>query len=296
MAGRSKAGELFKQQIYFQNNVTLAPIPIRDPNKRFKQHQNRTMQELVLDLLCKTKSNEPYFRHLKPKYFRNFKTREYMVSIHNEMYSEAAQVLRSLRQTLTEAYSAEVGDSLLERYDSEPDVGSQQAGTSSFSGISLDASDRYLNGRGNFVILGMDKVGKNLNQVRRHGEDARSLQLRSTASDMSGRTGNTIPEPPGEGDTMTELSGRTTIPSLGPTSTITATSEFTSPEWQLKGDSEAEEKMRRMVQEAQAKQDTNNNTAGSKVPLNNSNTIITVQERETPPATPLGSEGSALSL
>ena len=69
MAGRSKAGELFKQQIYFQNNVTLAPIPIRDPNRRFERHQNRTMQELVLDLLCKEKSNEPYFCHLKPKYF-----------------------------------------------------------------------------------------------------------------------------------------------------------------------------------------------------------------------------------
>ena len=220
-----------------------------------------------------------------------------MVSIHNEMYSEAAQVLRNLRQTLTEAYSAEVGDSLLDRYDSEPDGGSQQAGTSSFSGISLDVSDRYLNGRGNFVILGMDKVGKNLNQVRKHGEDARSLQLRSTASDMSGRTGNTIPEPPGEGDNMTELSGRTTIPSLGPTSTITATSEFTSPEWQLKGDIEAEEKMRRLVQEAQeATQDTNNNKAESKTYPNDSKTIITVQEGETPPATPLGSEGSALSL
>ena len=121
MAGRSKAGKLFQQQVYFQNNVTIAPIPIRDPNKRFKEHDNRTMQELVLDLLCKEKSNEPYFRHLKRKYFQNYKTKEYLVSIHREMYTQAAGVLRNLKQILTDKYSENVGNALLDGTDTEQD-------------------------------------------------------------------------------------------------------------------------------------------------------------------------------
>ena len=290
MAGRSKAGELFKQQIFFQNNVTLAPIPIRDPNRRFEEHHNRTMQELILDLLCAEKSKEPFFRHLKPKYFRNFKTREYMVSIHNEMYHEAANVLRNLKQVLTDKYSAEVGDALMDRHENEPEMGSHQGATASFSGISLDVSDRYLNGQGNFVILGIEKIGTNLDQVRGHGEDARSLQLRSTASDMTGHTGNTIPEPPGEGDNITEASGRTTIPSLGPTSTITATSEFTSPEWQLKGDTMAEAKLRKRVMDAQVRQGAPHDAGESKA------TVATAISDGTNPETPTGSEESAFSI
>ena len=218
-----------------------------------------------------------------------------MVSIHNEMYTDAAQVLRNLKQTLTEAYSEEVGDALMDKYESEPELSSYQGGTSSFSGISLDVSDRYLNGQGNFVILVMDKIGQNLKQVRGHGEDARSLQLRSTASDMTGRTGTTIPQPPGEGDNMTEASGRTTIPSVGPTSIVTAASEFNSPQWQLKGDTEAEIKMRRLVIEAKEKQDAMcQGNEKNKTPEDNQDN--TVEQKGEPPDTPPGSEGSAVSL
>ena len=293
MAGRMKAGELFKQQVYFQNNVTLAPIPIRDPSRRFERHQNRTMQELILDLLCKEKSNEPYFRHLKRKYFRNFKTQEYMVSIHREMYTQAAEVLRNLKKILTETYSEEVGEALLEGTGAEEEAQSYQEANSSFSGISLDASDRYLNGHGNFVILGMERIGRNLLQVRGHGEDARTLQLNSTTSGMSGNTGNTIPEPPGEGDTMTEISGRTTIPSLGPTSMVMDTSEVTAPEWQLRGDKAAEDRMRRQVMEAHARKEVPIDPRGTETQTTDiqlpPDTTHNTDEKQ--PNSPTGSDG-----
>ena len=259
-AGKVKAGELFNQQVHFQNNATLAPIPIRDPNKRFEAHGNRTMQELVLDLICKEKDDEPYFRHLTRKFYRNYKTQEYMVSIHTSMYTHAAAVLRKLKQTLTETYSAEVGDALLDGRGTEPEEHSYQGGTSSFSGISLDASDRYMNGPGRFVIEGMERVGKTLAQVRAHGEDARTLQLNSTTSGRTGETGQTIPDPPGDGDTETVISGRTTIPSIGQVSMVTDTSGITTQGWQLKGDSVAEERMRKIVMEAQARTDVSEGT------------------------------------
>ena len=298
MAGRSKAGELFKQQVYFQNNVTFASIPIRDPTRRFKEHGDRTMQELVLDLLCEEKSNEPYFRHLKRKYFRNFKTQEYMVSIHREMYPKAAEVLRNLKQILIDTYSAEVGNALLDGTDTEQDGFSYQGGTSSFSGISLDASDRYLNGHGNFVILGMDQIGQNLSQVRGHGEDARTLQLNSTTSGMTGHTGNTIPMPPLEGDTITEVSGRTTIPSIGFTSMVTDTSEVTAPEWQLKGDRAAEERIRKIVMDAQQEIEEPIDPGENETSVSETQAVLknTHDVKEKPPDSPEGSDGDDFYL
>ena len=254
MAGQSKAGEIFKQQIYFQNNVTLAPIPVRDPNQRFEKHQNRTMQELILDLVCKEKKNEPYFRHLKKKYHRNFKTKEYMVSIHNEIYTQAAQVLRTLKKTLTETYSPEVGDALKDHTEQEPDLQSTYGGTASFSGISLDASDRYLNGDGQFIILGMERIGQNLSQVRGHGEDTRSFQVTSTATGYTGHTGQTIPDIPRDGESTTRSSGRTPMPSIGPTSMVTDDSDLTSPQWQLFGSKEEEDKLKQKIHDAQKQQ------------------------------------------
>jgi hypothetical protein len=235
------------------------------------------MQELVLDLICKEKDDEPYFRHLTRKFFRNYKTQEYMVSIHTSMYTHAAAVLRNLRQILTETYSAEVGNALLDRRDTEPDEYSHQGGTSSFSGISLDASDRYMNGPGRFVIEGMERVGKTLAQVRGHGEDARTLQLNSTTSGMTGETGKTIPEPPEEGDTGTETSGRTTIPSIGPVSMVTDNSGITTQEWQLKGDRAAEERIRKIVMQTQARKED-------------------AEEKDKPPDSPTGSDGEICQI
>ena len=68
MTGRRRAADLFAQHIHFQSHSTYAPIPIRDPMQKFPSQNNCSMQELVLDLLCEEIDNEPYFRHLQPKY------------------------------------------------------------------------------------------------------------------------------------------------------------------------------------------------------------------------------------
>ena len=196
MAARRRAGELFRQHIHFQSYSTYAPIPIRDPMQRFQTQNNRTMQELVLDLLCEEKDNEPYFRHLKKRYFRNFRTTEYTISIHNEMFHLASTVLRNLKGVLTERYHQEVGDALMEQDDATASD-TFDAGTASFSGISLETDDRYMNGKGKFVILGLERISQNQASLAdiRQEEDDRSLNPRSSATGMTGHTGQTIPEP-----------------------------------------------------------------------------------------------------
>ena len=154
-----------------------------------------------------------------------------------------------------------------------------------------------MNGPGNFVIVGMERIGKTLAQVRGHGEDARTLQLNSTTSGRTGETGQTIPDPPGEGDTVTEMSGRTTIPSIGPTTMVTETSEVTAPEWQLKGDKAAEERIRKLVMEAQARKDDTADTGRTgfhiqmhMLPEDN------IGVKDKPPDTPAGHDGEELSI
>ena len=195
MTGRRRAADLFAQHIHFQSHSTYAPIPIRNPMQKFPSQNNRSMQELVLDLLCEEIDNEPYFRHLRPKYFRNFKTKEYEVSIHNEMFQPAMNILRHLKEELTKRYDAEVGEALMERDDTETE-GQYETTTASFSGISLETDDRYMNGKGKFIIVGLEKVQNTQTslQDRRRVDEDRSLNPRSTGSGMSGHTGQTVPE------------------------------------------------------------------------------------------------------
>ena len=246
MPGRVKAAELFKQQIYFQNHTTVAPIPVRDPMQRFESQENKTMQQLILDLLCKDHSNEPYFRHIRKKYYRNFKTKEYEVSIHNEMYPKAMKILKNLKATMTEKYGTEVGEALMEKQLSSP-IDENDLTSLSQSGISLEADDRYLNGAGKFIILGMENVhtdGKStLEELKQQGEDGRSLQVRSTATGLTGNTGNTVPEPLYERDIVdpsTEKRGNHSTNKSTNTNTSASTSGDTNErEWRAVGDAKA---------------------------------------------------------
>ena len=112
MKSRQTAKELLKQQIRFQTNTIEAPIPIKDPYQRFQEYNNRSLMELVLDLQCREKDNEPYFRHIAKKWTREYDDRRYEVSIHTNMYSEAASVLRRLAEVLTEEYGPEVANAI----------------------------------------------------------------------------------------------------------------------------------------------------------------------------------------
>ena len=232
MPGRQQAADLFQQQVHFQKGPLWAPLPIRDPTQRFPNQGNRTMQELILDLLCDEKDQEPYFRHLKRKWFRNYNIVEYEVSIHNEMHGQAATILRSLKRVLTEKYDESVGQALQEREEIVLD-GQYDAGTASFSGISLETDDRYMNGKGKFIIEGIERLNtqeKNLSNIRGAPGEERSINPRSSASNMSGQTGFTVPESHYDRGRYYQPQGQNS------TSTLTDTEN----QWKLVGNQEDE--------------------------------------------------------
>ena len=141
MKGRATAASLFPQQVKFQTMEVSAPIPVRDPQQRFPTQDNKTMQQLLLDLKDPEMGDEPYFRHLRRKFHWNFKTQEYEVSIHGQMYERSAKVLRELKSALTKAYGKEVGDAIME-VDTESGMYDQISKDGAMSGITLATEDR----------------------------------------------------------------------------------------------------------------------------------------------------------
>ena len=198
MQGSSTAASLFQQQILLQKYKVTAPIPIRDPLQRFPSQQGKTIYELVMDLRDPEYNNEPYFRNMRKKYHWNFKTKEWEVSMHPGMYQRGAKILRNFKEQMTEKYGDKVGDAIKDgsTEDSRYKYGSQSGATS--TGISISTEDRYLNGDGHFIIIGIEKLEENMkektfNEMRNGGEDENTMNIKSTTSGLSGNTGNTVP-------------------------------------------------------------------------------------------------------
>ena len=74
---------MYLVQLYIANKETVQNALTAGYKIGDSRHLN--VNPIILDLLRKEKLNEAYFRHLKKKYFQNFKTKEYMVSIHKEI-------------------------------------------------------------------------------------------------------------------------------------------------------------------------------------------------------------------
>ena len=202
MQGSTTAANLFQQQILLQKYEVTAAVPIRDPFQRFSSHNNKTMHELVMDLRDPEQNNEPYFRNMRKKYNWNFKTKEWEVSMHSGMYASAAKILRRFKEHMTEQYGDEVGDAIKDGTSEEGrhEFGSQSGATS--TGISISTEDRYLNGDGHFIILGIEKLEENMREqtigdIRMGGDDENTMNVKSTTSGLSGNTGNTVPSIPG---------------------------------------------------------------------------------------------------
>ena len=85
MKSRPTARGMMTRQIWMQSNTVNAPIPIVDPFQRFEAHGNKTMNELLLDLQCKEKDDEPYFRHLTRKWTREYSDDQFEVVINTNM-------------------------------------------------------------------------------------------------------------------------------------------------------------------------------------------------------------------
>ena len=196
MQGRATAANLFPQQIMFQTMAITAPIQVRDPFQKFETQENKTMHQLLMDLQDEEMSNEPFFRHMTKKFHWNYKTKEYEVSIHGQMYERASKVLRNLKQVMTEKYGREVGDAIKDNdIQEEREQVSKGEG---MSGISITTDDRYLNGPAQFIIVGMENInidkGKTLEEIRKGGSDDNTMNLKSTTSGFTGHTGNTVPD------------------------------------------------------------------------------------------------------
>lgn len=177
MKSRQTYKDLMRRHIWFQANTVMAPIPISDPYQRFEAQGNRTMTELLLDLKCKTKDDEPYFKHIIKKWTRDYDDKRFEVAIHTNMYTEAASILRNLQGTLKEAYGDDVARALGElREDEEEELASYH--TTSL--ITLDTEDRYLNGKGQFIFEGLEKIATD-NDIPEPVEE-RSMNVRSTMS------------------------------------------------------------------------------------------------------------------
>ena len=233
MQGSTTAANLFQQQILLQKYEVIAPIPIRDPFQRFPTQQGKTMHELVMDLRDPNQNNEPYFRNMRKKYHWNFKTKEWEVSMHTGMYPSAAKILRRLKDHMTEQYGDEVGDAIK---DGKSDEGRNEFGSQSgatLTGISISTEDRYLNGDGHFIILGIEKLEENMREqtfreIRKGGEDDNTMNLKSTTSGLSGNTGNTVPSIPGMDEKSYEP-GSIDTGSKGPGEGTLTTSETDDP-------------------------------------------------------------------
>ena len=102
MQGHATASNLFPQQVTFTTTEVVASVPIRDPLQRFTTQENKTMQQLILDLKDPEMGNKLYVRHVSRNYHWNCKCQEYKVRIHGQMYHRSAAILCKLLTILTE--------------------------------------------------------------------------------------------------------------------------------------------------------------------------------------------------
>ena len=180
MTQRQTATDLMKLQIWYQSNTILAPIPISNPNQRFPTQENKTMNELILDLKSDEKDQEPFFRHIKKKWTRDYDERKYEVSIHTNVYPDAADVLRNLKEVLEREYGKEVADAIGGMTEEEEEELGSSAPNPSFT---LEKEDRYLHGKGKFIFEGLERVESRLATEQQREE--RSLHVRSTTSGLT---------------------------------------------------------------------------------------------------------------
>ena len=159
MAGKATAKSLFENQINFNVNHIKLPLPLRSVHKKYEEHGGKSIMELLLDMKCEKKENEPYFRHVTKMWTRQFSEKRWMVSVHKEMLYEAQSMLSKLKKEMEERYGEKVAEEVIEQHD-EGEESTASRGTSQYtaSTLTLDTNDRYLNGPARFIIEGMETL------------------------------------------------------------------------------------------------------------------------------------------
>ena len=156
MAGRDTAKNLFANQIQFNANHVKLPLPIQSIDTTFEEHEGRSIMELILDMECEEKENEPFFRHVTRRWTRDFKEKRYTVSVHKEMLHDAQRMIEHLKEELQLRYGDKVAAEVIDREEEEERRPS--SASYSVSTMTLDTNDRYLNGPARFIIEGMDAL------------------------------------------------------------------------------------------------------------------------------------------
>ena len=244
MTSAGTAKNLFQNQIKFNADHIKLNLPVTQVHKRFPQHDNKTFMELLLDMQCPEKENEPYFRHVVKKWSRDPTTVKYQVSIHTQMRDVSVKMIIDLHSEMQQKYDDEVA-AVINTQEQEEEI---RAETSiGATTLSLDTNDRYSNGSAKFIIEGMealntDDAAPTLNEQKQQENDNYTIGIDSDGTNNTRETFRTAD------GTATRYGTQTTYSNQG-----TSRESQTTTEWQRVGDKDAEmELLKKMSQKKKA--------------------------------------------
>ena len=263
MAGRETAKKIFANQINFNTEQVILNLPIKDIYKRFEDHDNMTMMELLLDLKSPEHNEEPYFRHIVRKWTKDPKKYVYQVSVHGQMEKAAIELLETLEFVLDARYGSDVADQVYKKRDNDNDtLTTTTKGDKSTikTTLSIDTSDRYMNGSARFIIEGMEALAREkeetqatLQEKRMQEDEHRSMAVASVGTNKTNETVYTLP---GTSTNHTQSSTTYTYTSEQGAETSTPpptqTPRADNEGWKIKGGLQAEARLRMDIDERKA--------------------------------------------
>lgn len=193
------AKNLMKNQIQFNRDQVRIPVPLlKPPSTKFKEHGDKTLTELILDLKCQDMNNEPYFRHLVKQWTKDPTEKRYQVSIHAQMAEKSSQILIKLYDVLYDKYGGEVA-SCVPRYTQEEQKQQEDKmeETVTISTLSLDTNDRYANSSAKTIIEGMEALNTSdtaptLADQKQAENDNYTMSVNSEGTDRTNETSRTM--------------------------------------------------------------------------------------------------------
>ena len=263
MAGRETAKNIFANQINFNTEQIILNLPIKDIYKRFDNHKNMTMMELLLDLKSPEHNEEPYFRHIVRKWTRDPKRYVYQVSVHKQMEEPAIELLKTLEFVLDARYGAEVANEVDKRQDNADDTltyTTKGEKSTIKTTLSIDTNDRYMNGSARFIIEGMEALAREkentnttLQETRMQENENRSMAVESVGTN---KTNETVYTYQGTQTNQTQESTTYSIPPVQgkekPPPAPLQIPRADNEGWKIKGGQHAEARLRMEIDEHKA--------------------------------------------
>ena len=201
MPGEATAKNLLKNQISFNQNHVRFELPTTAIYKKYPDHGNKTLMEMILDLKCDHQNNEPYFRHIIRKWTKDPTQLVYQVSVHKQMSPYSQQALLQLRAKLKHQYGDDVADDIDHTDEVKQEV--RTVKSASNTTLSIDTNDRYANGPAKFIIEGMEALNTNdsgptLQERKQQEGDNYTMGMQSEGTNLSQETSRTNDAQPKE--------------------------------------------------------------------------------------------------